>query len=58
MDLLELLENVIVLVVSCSCICFIDKLFWKRMILQNKDLFFDLYRDRILEAFEEVEIDE
>lgn len=49
--MIEIIENIIILICGLSVALFIDKLFWKRLILQNKDLFFDLYKDRILEAF-------
>lgn len=49
--MLQMIESIIILICGLSVAMFVDKLFWKRLILQNKDLFFDLYKDRILEAF-------
>lgn len=48
----EIIKGVIIVFLGLFAFIAVDKLCWKRLILQNKDLFFDLYRDRILEAFE------
>lgn len=48
--ILDILESVVVFVISGVILLIIDKLFWKRLILLNKDLFFDLYEDRIVSA--------